>query len=127
MAHSGFNKFIRKTALAPFIFALMLAGCSEDFSLGDDPLDESIVIEDGAAQTIETDIVETGAFSIQDTAIWDGRPTFGGIWIAHPDAETPERVRIRNEETGKEVIPTGNNGAITMGTPDNADPYLGEL
>lgn len=102
MAYLGTDRFIRKTVVAPILCALALAGCDEGFTLGEaltSPTSTS-----GATETIETDVIAPEAFSITDSALWDGRPTFGGVWVAHPDAETPERVRIRNIETGKEVI-----------------------
>lgn len=39
-------------------------------------------------------------FQATDFAIWDGKPTFGDIWIAMADLDQPERVEIKNEETG---------------------------
>lgn len=57
-----------------------------------------------AVETVEIDVAAPEAFSITDTALWDGRPTFGGVWIAYPDIEQPERVRIRNDANGKEVV-----------------------
>lgn len=104
MANTGTGKFIQKSALAPFIIVLALAGCEDGLTLGGDPPDDMVIGPKMTTETIETDVVAPEAFSIKDTALWDGRPTFGGIWIAHPDAETPERVRIRNEETGEEII-----------------------
>ena len=37
---------------------------------------------------------------------WDGRPTLGGIWVAHPRARSPERVIIRNQTTGAFAVGT---------------------
>ena len=39
-----------------------------------------------------------------DQGLWDGRPSLGGVWVAHPDVTEPERVIIRNEANGKFVI-----------------------
>ncbi len=55
-------------------------------------------------ETIQTDVLAPEAFSISDTALWDGRPTFGGVWLAYPNIDTPERVRITNPDSGKTVI-----------------------
>ncbi len=65
--------------------------------------------EDMRGAVIETDVITQDmlapeAFSITDTALWDGRPTFGGVWIAYPGVETPERVRITNPENDESVI-----------------------
>jgi len=104
MAYFGIKNLIQKSALTQFVFVLALAGCEDGLTLGGDPFDGVVTGPRTTTETIETDVVAPEAFSIQDTALWDGRPTFGGIWIAHPDAETPERVRISNVKTGKEII-----------------------
>ncbi len=57
-----------------------------------------------AGQAVERDVEAPEVFSKRDSALWDGRPSLGGVWIAHPDARTPERVIIRNTETGRETI-----------------------
>ena len=33
--------------------------------------------------------------NISSAVIWDGDQTLGGIWVSHPDVETPERVLIK--------------------------------
>ena len=80
--------------------ALVLAGCDETLSTSS----ETPQAVENVVETVEIDVVAPQAFSITDMALWDGRPTFGGVWIAYPDIEKPERVRIRNEAAGKEVI-----------------------
>lgn len=55
-------------------------------------------------QVIERDIEAPNVFSRRERALWDGRPSLGGVWVAHPDARTPERVIIRNTENGKETV-----------------------
>lgn len=42
-------------------------------------------------------------FEATDMAVWDGKPTFGDVWISVPGALQPERVEIRVEETGKVI------------------------
>ncbi len=39
-------------------------------------------------------------FQVTDEGLWDGRPSLGGVWVAHPDVVDPERVIIRNTATG---------------------------
>lgn len=92
---------IRRSTIAPLLCALALAGCEEGLSLAasDTPVSTGSTVE-----TIEIDVTAPEAFSITDKALWDGRPTFSGVWIAYPDIEKPERVRIRNDATDKEVI-----------------------
>ena len=92
---------IRKSAITPLLCALSLAGCEAGLlgAVPDTPAPTGDTVE-----TVEVDVTAPEAFSIIDNALWDGRPTFGGVWIAYPDIEKPERVRIRNNATGKEVI-----------------------
>ena len=63
---------------------------------------------DGAAstrtQTGERDIEDASIFSRRELGLWDGRPSLGGVWVAHPEATTPERVIIRNRANGQETI-----------------------
>jgi len=63
---------------------------------------------DGAASTrtqiSERDIEDASIFSRRELALWDGRPSLGGVWVAHPEATTPERVIIRNRTNGQETI-----------------------
>lgn len=80
---------------------LILAGCEGSLTLA---TPEQITPAENAVETIEVDVTVPEAFSIKDMALWDGRPTFGGVWIAYPDIDQPERVRIRNDATGKDVI-----------------------
>ncbi|HBD91001.1 MAG TPA: SPOR domain-containing protein [Gemmobacter sp.] len=52
-------------------------------------------------------------------ALWDGRPSLGGVWVASPEAQDPERVILRNSENGKFVI-----GALFRRERDNPGPTL---
>lgn len=91
---------IRKPAIA-LLGTLALAGCETGLS---GATLEAPTVNGDTVEIVEVDVVAPEAFSITDMALWDGRPTFGGVWIAYPDIEKPERVRIRNDATGKEVI-----------------------
>lgn len=57
-----------------------------------------------AARTVERDIEAPEIFQVTEAGLWDGRPSLGGVWVAHPDVEEPGRVIIRNESNGKFVI-----------------------
>ncbi len=91
---------VRKLAIV-LLGTLVLAGC--EASLSGATFDAPPANGD-TVETVEVDVIAPEAFSISDKALWDGRPTFGGVWIAYPGIEKPERVRIRNDATGKEVI-----------------------
>ena len=50
------------------------------------------------------DVEAPEIFSLTEAGLWDGRPSLGGVWVAHPSVVDPERVIIRNTETGQSVI-----------------------
>lgn len=52
----------------------------------------------------ERDVEAPDIFQVKEKGLWDGRPSLGGVWVAHPGATDPERVIIRNTESGKFVI-----------------------
>jgi cell division septation protein DedD len=53
---------------------------------------------------VERDVEAPEVFQVTEAGLWDGRPSLGGVWVAHPDAQDPERVIIRNGANGKFVI-----------------------
>jgi cell division septation protein DedD len=53
---------------------------------------------------VESDIEAPDVVNISEAGLWDGRPSLGGIWVAHPDAKDPEKVIIRNPQNRKFVI-----------------------
>lgn len=53
---------------------------------------------------VERDVEAPDVFQVTDRGLWDGRPSLGGVWVAHPDVTEPERVIIRNQDNGKFVI-----------------------
>lgn len=69
--------------------------------------------------TEERDIEAPEIFQKTESGLWDGRPSLGGVWVAHPDVTDPERVIIRNESNGKFVI-----GALFRRERDNPGPEL---
>lgn len=52
---------------------------------------------------VSRDIERPDIFSVKEPALWDGRPSLGGVWVAHPDVTDPERVRITNTTNGQSV------------------------
>lgn len=65
------------------------------------------------------DVERPDIFEVNDRGLWDGRPSLGGIWVAHPDAQDPERVIIRNTENGRSVV-----GALFRRERENPGPLL---
>ncbi|MFD1343156.1 SPOR domain-containing protein [Litorisediminicola beolgyonensis] len=89
--------------------ALMaLAACGENapgFLKGKDGGSSDTVsraASSGAAA--ERDVEAPEVFQTAEPGLWDGRPSLGGVWVAHPDVSEPERVIIRNETNGQFVI-----------------------
>ena len=70
-----------------------------------------------SVKLIERDVEAPEVFQAGDQGLWDGRPSLGGVWVAHPDVIDPERVIIRNSENGKFVI-----GALFKRERDNPGP-----
>lgn len=85
---------------------LALAGCDEastpSFLRGG--TNDGATAANANSRTVERDVEAPEIFQVTDTGLWDGRPSLGGVWVAHEDVKDPERVIIRNEENSKFVI-----------------------
>jgi peptidoglycan lytic transglycosylase len=87
--------------------ALALAGCDEGQmpsflqSGGSSSTDTAA---NTTTRTVERDVEAPEVFQVTDKGLWDGRPSLGGVWVAHADVQDPERVIIRNEDNNKFVI-----------------------
>ncbi len=68
---------------------------------------------------VDRDVEAPDVFDVRATALWDGRPSLGGVWVASPDARDPERVIMRNPANGQFVI-----GALFRRERDNPGPPL---
>lgn len=121
--------------------AFMLAACQEGTSpfgfLKGAPKGETVAAEGGAGDAtavtadavaaqpatstrlVERDVEAPEVFSANEAGLWDGRPSLGGVWVAHPSVKDPERVIIRNTANGKFVI-----GALFRRERDNPGPKL---
>lgn len=101
----------------------LLSACDEngEFSFGQPKAEaNSTTISAGAStNTVERDVEAPDVFQVTDKGLWDGRPSLGGVWVAHPDVKTPERVIIRNPSNGKFVI-----GALFRREIENPGPKL---
>ena len=85
---------------------------------GEPPADTSVATAN-SVQLIDRDVEAPDVFQVADSALWDGRPSLGGVWVASPDAVDPERVIMRNPANGKFVI-----GALFKRERDNPGPKL---
>ena len=72
-----------------------------------------------STRLVDRDVEAPEVFQTTDQALWDGRPSLGGVWIASPDTKDPERVIIRNKANGKFVI-----GALFRREIENPGPKL---
>ncbi|MEH7829095.1 SPOR domain-containing protein [Gemmobacter denitrificans] len=72
-----------------------------------------------SVKLVDRDVEAPEVFQVTDLALWDGRPSLGGVWVASPDAIDPERVILRNPANGKFVV-----GALFKRERDNPGPKL---
>jgi cell division septation protein DedD len=107
------------------IAGLGLAACDDngkfkmpDFATAADTADATVPIST-STQLVERDVEAPDVFQLTDQGLWDGRPSLGGVWVAHPSATDPERVIIRNARNGKFVI-----GALFRRERENPGPAL---
>lgn len=103
--------------------ALVLAGCDEvqQFSLFQPKSQAEADIDQAgvARRTVERDVEAPEVFQANEAGLWDGRPSLGGVWVAHPEVKEPERVIIRNPANGKFVV-----GALFRRERENPGPRL---
>ncbi len=57
-----------------------------------------------SVRLVDHDVEAPEVFQTEAKALWDGRPSLGGVWVASADAKNPERVIMRNPANGKFVI-----------------------
>jgi hypothetical protein len=72
-----------------------------------------------SVKLVERDVEAPDVFQVTEAGLWDGRPSLGGVWVAHPDVIEPERVIIRNTTNDKFVI-----GALFRRERENPGPRL---
>ena len=82
------------------ILIALLSGCA-GLDLGEDTTNDA---PSTVTNLVERDVEAPDVVNISEAGLWDGRPSLGGIWVAHPDAKDPEKVIIRNPQNGKFVI-----------------------
>lgn len=106
------------------VAALALAGCqglgeNSPFKKRPDAAAESGAASTSSVRLVERDVEAPEVFQVTDEGLWDGRPSLGGVWVAHPDVKEPERVIIRHAGNGKFVI-----GALFRRERANPGPRL---
>lgn len=118
------TRFSRRTAstLAILLGTVAMTGCTEGEGLGflqSKPQLEGSAPAATTTKLVERDVEAPDVFSATEAGLWDGRPSLGGVWVAHPDVTDPERVIIRNSANGKFVI-----GALFRKERDIPGPRL---
>jgi cell division septation protein DedD len=83
------------------------------------PIDGAAAPGATSVRLVDRDVEAPEVFQVSAEALWDGRPSLGGVWVASPDARDPERVILRNPANGKFVI-----GALFRRERDNPGPPL---
>jgi len=110
------------------IAGLGLAACDENgefamptFGGGQAETDQSTApsLSTSSASLVERDVEAPEVFSVTEAGLWDGRPSLGGVWVAHPDVTDPERVIIRNQTNDQFVI-----GALFRRERENPGPSV---
>lgn len=89
------------------ISVMALSACEEgpDLSfLKPKATDSGDAAVSNSTKLVERDVEAPDVFQVTEAGLWDGRPSIGGVWVAHPDVGEPERVIIRNNANGKFVI-----------------------
>ena len=97
--------------------ALALAGCQVTQGTPSAAGVGASLVAGPGQRVIERDVEAPDVFQVEEAGLWDGRPSLGGVWVAHPDVDDPERAMIRNPATGQEVI-----GALFRRERENPGP-----
>lgn len=117
---SGMRRGHRFSALAGTMLAVgLLSGCDEQGQFAFPTANSANQAAAPSGPVIERDVEAPEIFSVTDDGLWDGRPSLGGVWVAHPDVNEPERVIIRNQNNGKFVV-----GALFRRERDIPGPSL---
>lgn len=87
-------------------FAFFLMGCTAEENLSQISLSSEglATVSSSSSKVIERDIEAPEVFQLTGLGVWDGRPSLGGVWVAHLSAPSAERVIVRNGKSGKFVI-----------------------
>ena len=120
------SRSVLRSSAAAILSLGVLAGCDEsgqfvamDAFKRPNTSVEGAPASNGAIKTVERDVEAPDVFSATEAGLWDGRPSLGGVWVAHPDVSDPERVIIRNTENDQFVV-----GALFRRERDIPGPRL---
>jgi rare lipoprotein A len=79
-----------------------LAACTEaSDTTGTAPMAAApAVTEPPATRLTEAEVPRPDLYAESGIAVWDGRPSIGAVWVAHPIVDQARRVRITVTDTG---------------------------
>lgn len=102
--------FWRAGGIAPALIALTVLAACEDgavqnpFKKADTASGATADTQPQSTTTVERKVEAPEIFSVTEAGLFDGRPSLGGVWVAHPDAKDPIQVIIRNSTNNKFVF-----------------------
>lgn len=113
--------FPTRIAVMLLATAFVVTGCEEfENSLaGPGDGEETATLGPDEPKVEIRDVDRPDVFSVTENGLWDGRPSLGGVWVAHPDVTDPERVKITNTKTGKNIA-----GALFRRERSNPGPRI---
>ena len=125
--HTEGRRLLRAGTAIALAGGLALGGCGEGTEGGTfgflkpkaDTSEAADMQDTSTTKLVERDVEAPEVFQVTDSGLWDGRPSLGGVWVAHPDVKEPERVIIRNTKNSKFVI-----GALFRRERNNPGPSI---
>ncbi|MGO4909157.1 SPOR domain-containing protein [Pseudorhodobacter sp. W20_MBD10_FR17] len=118
MARAAFTTFLL-VSVATFGLTACQSGSNPFASKDNSETAPDSAPAETSVRLVDRDVEAPQVFQVSDEALWDGRPSLGGVWVASPDAKDPERVILRNPTNGKFVI-----GALFRRERINPGPAL---
>ncbi len=101
---SGMQRATIRAILFASVAAGALSACEKALDGAGPTEDAPVARAETSVRLVDRDVEAPQVFQVSDQALWDGRPSLGGVWVASPDAVDPERVILRNPANGKFVI-----------------------
>ncbi len=103
----GMARYLSGRFVLPLIAITAVSGCADGVKMpfgGGKETGTRAASSPSSVTLVDRDVEAPEVFQTTTAGLWDGRPSLGGVWVAHPDVNEPERVIIRNETNGKFVI-----------------------
>ena len=111
------NRFVRSGAISATL-VLALAGCEQGLG-GREAGTTTAAAVPTVTRPGSRDVERPDIFQTTEKALWDGRPSLGGVWVAHPDVKEPERAILTNVSNGQSVP-----GALFRRERENPGPRI---